>query len=275
MKLAAKIVVILTALGCLYAPCASALTVVTSFMGGSPPANAAGGGDLIQIVNTAARIWETCYSDPVTITLYFGWAPVGDAGTHTLLMQGGIPNREVAGIILFDNSGAASFYLDPTPDANEEYQRRSEEYQDLGGGGINVARIYYSPRGLAAGRVDLLSVALHEIGHALGMCAANVAFMAEAQKGALSIRGDYAYAGTLIPLATNHAGITSHFDALKVSYGALMAGIGSDERRLPSTLDILADAQVSGFTIAASDTSRLQPARIAARAAIASHERRR
>ena len=189
MKVAGKIFLTLLALGCLYAPDASALNVSTSFIGGNPPANAVGGGNLMDIVNSAARIWESAYSDPVTITLHFGWAPVGDAGIHTLLQQGGIPNREIAGIILFDNSGAVAFYLDPTPDANDEYRRRTEQYQDLGGGLINVARIFSSPTGLAAGHVDLLSVALHEIGHALGMCAANTAFMEEAKQGALENNG--------------------------------------------------------------------------------------
>lgn len=280
MRVAAKIFLMLWVSGCLSASEASALTVITSYMGGNPPANAAGGGNLMDIVNTAARIWESAYSDPITINLYFGWAPVGDAGTHTLLQQGGIPNREMAGIILFDNSGAVAFYLDPTPDVNDEYGRRTEQYQDLGGGLVNVARFFSSPAGVAAGRVDLLSVALHEIGHALGMCAANTAFMAEAYQGVLKISGELAYAGTVIPLATNRAGITSHIDALQVAYGALMAGIGSGERRLPSTLDVLADAQVSGFTVPASDpifstSNRILTTRQTVRAVTAAPERRR
>lgn len=254
----------------LHTPHAAALDIVTNYLGGNPPANAVGGGNIADIVNAAARIWASAYADTATVTIHYGWASLGDAGTHTLIRQGGTPNREIEGIILFDNSGASSFYLDPTPNDNEEYRRRTEEYQNLGGGFVNVARLFSSPTGAAAGHIDLLSVALHEIGHAMGMCAGNAAFVAEAGAGVIGLADGFPYEGTVIPLASTNAGITSHFDATQVTYGALMSGISADERRLPSTLDIVANARISGYEIANpgnQSATRSSPGRGTARSA--------
>jgi hypothetical protein len=230
-------------------PNVSAVTIVANFIGGAAPFNASGGGNLTNIMNTAAHLWESAYSDPLTITLYYGWARVGDAGTHTLMVQGDFPNRELVGQILFDNSGNAPFYLDPTPDSNEEYRRYTEEQQNLGGGFLNVARVYSDPTGAAQGQVDLLSVALHEIGHAMGMCAANTSFVAKSRSGFIAISGSVPFAQTTIPLTSNYYGIIAHFDSTVISYGSLMSGVNADERRMPSELDIVANAQISGLTI--------------------------
>jgi hypothetical protein len=232
---------------------ASALTIVTRSAGGAAPVNTAGGGNLDDIVSTAARIWEAAYSDPIIITIYYGWGLSGDAGTHTLQEVDSM-GREISGLILFDNSGRTPLYLDPTPAANEEYRRRTEEYQDLGNGFVNVARIFSSPSDAAAGRIDLLSVALHEIGHALGMSSANSRFRAQSANGILTISQSYPFAGSIIPLAYNNSGIVPHFDVNELVYGSIMSGVNGDERRLPSEVDFLANAQVSGFTMTVSRT---------------------
>jgi hypothetical protein len=230
---------------------ASALTIVTRSVGGANPANASGGGNLDDIMDAAARIWESAYSDPMVLTIYYGWGPSsGEAGTHTL-QEIDSTGREISGLILFDNSGKIPFYLDPTPAVNEEYGRRTEEYQDLGNGLINVARVFTHASGAAAGRIDLLSVALHEIGHALGMSSANSLFRGQSANGILTISQHYPFAGSMVPLAYNNSGIVPHFDAAEMAYGSVMSGINADERRLPSELDVLANAQVSGFTLMA------------------------
>ncbi len=65
----------------------------------------------------------------------------------------------------------------------------------------------------------------------------------------------------MVPLAINGSGVTSHIDAVRVTYGAVMAGVCGDERRLPSGLDILANAQISGFEIAVLDGESVAAAR--------------
>jgi hypothetical protein len=231
----------------LTAPGASAITITTSFVGGTAPKNTSGGGNIIEIFNAAARIWEKAYDDSFTLHLYFGWDTLDSAGTHATLEQSGPFNRETTGIILFDNSENVSFYLDPTPSENDEYQRFSQESQDLGAGFINVARLYHNPTGNAVGHCDLLSVALHEIGHALGMSLANATFARDSEDGFLQVVDPNPFAGTAIPLSQNNAGFTSHFDPMQIAYGSVMSGICSDERRMPSALDVIAIAQVAGF----------------------------
>lgn len=241
------ILAVLLTLPAVVVPSASALTIETHFVGGDAPDNTAGGGDLTEIVEAAARIWESAFADSFLLNIYYGWGEAGDAGTHTLQASDST-GREIVGLILFDNSGSVSFYLDPTPELNEEYGRRYDDYQDLGGGLINVARVFSNPSGDAAGRLDLLSVALHEIGHALGLSAANIRFLEAGAGGSLLLHDVHPFAGTSIPLAANYSGLVAHFDAEQVYYGSLMSGLNAGERRMPSELDIIANALVSGFT---------------------------
>jgi hypothetical protein len=223
-----------------------ALTIVRDFIGGNPGSSDSGTGHLEEVFNAAADVWEAIILDEHILTLHYGWAATG-GGEHQLNAQGGTPNRETEGTILFNNDDVAGhhhWYLDPTPRTNEEFPNFTQISQEMGGGAVNVTRVFTGGTGDAASE-DLFTAALHEIGHALGLSLANTSFMAAAQDGRINITAPRRFAGTAVPLTTNLFGVTSHIDY--VADRVLMAGTGFGERVLPSTLDILAVAELSQF----------------------------
>ena len=91
---------------CIPADSANAqLTIVRNSTGGTAPGNTAGGGDLDTIFNAACDWWEVALvtSPAHTLTLNYGWAPKsgGVLASHSLVSQGGTPNRETEGNITF------------------------------------------------------------------------------------------------------------------------------------------------------------------------------
>lgn len=220
-----------------------ALSFVRNFTGGDEPVNAAGGGNLFDIFNAAADVWEQAILDDYTLTLNFGWAPLnGFLALYSPDDRGGDPFREIEGTILFDNDGSSSFFLDPTPTENEEYLTFSEFSDDLGGGEVNTGRILRTPLGDAFNRTDLFTVALHEIGHSLGLLNTNFTFADDINiDGDIDIEAPRPLPGTQIPSTTVTGG---HLD---LSTTLMFAEIPISQRKLPSAVDILAGAEISEF----------------------------
>lgn len=225
-------------------PSANALTIVRVDGGGIAPGNTAGGGTLASLFNAACDVWEQAILDPHVVTLTFGWGGQSGAvlAAHTLLTQGGVPHRETAGSIVVDNDGTFAFFLDPTPDSNTEWTTYTESTADLGGGILNTGRVYTGATGNAAGRFDLFTILLHEIGHSLGLSSANAAFQAERGDNDVDVNAPLPFAGSSIPLD----GLSAHISGTLP--GTLLAGgIDGGTRRLVTAADVLANAQVSQF----------------------------
>lgn len=232
-------------------PNAWAVSILGNFIGGTQQGPSVGGGNIVDIFNAAALTWENAIADPHDLFINYGWGP-DPGGFHFLVAQGGVPNRETQGLIqvqpqIFSPGDFVTLFLDPTPTLNEEFLPEVQLTQDLGGGDLTIGR-RLDASGAAPPGVwhDLYSYLLHEIGHALGISNGNISFISEAADGVIIVGPGLPFAGSIIPLATNNFGVTSHIDV--VVGGPLMSSLGSNDRRLPSAIDVLANAQISGFT---------------------------
>lgn len=245
----------LLALGGVFATSSLALTINTTFVAsgqsfgsglgnatGAPTTNTAGGGTLQAIFREAADCWESVILDDHTLNLSFGWQGLtGDTlGVHVLTGQGGTPNRETSGVIRFDSDGTSNFFLDPTPSTHEEFGDLNAFSVNLGGGSMNVARIFFAEDDDAADNIDLFSTALHEIGHALGLSSGNSSFVAENGDLEIDVTAPRPFAGAKIPTISG-----AHLD---LDFALMFPAAFVGERLLMSEADIVANAQISGFT---------------------------
>lgn len=240
----------------LVAPASRAVTIELEYLGGDQQARAVGAGDLQTIMTAAAQQWEDAVRDPFTLKIQYGWAPIG-GGVHFLLEQGGSPNRETAGLIQFNNDdieGHFVWFLDQNPLSNASFADFTETSADLGGGAINVGRTYSSYSSSVSADVlacvmcsDLFTSALHEIGHSLGMSAANASYINESANGLIDIASPLPFSGTQLQLVPNFD-VAAHFENSGILGGTEMSGrIGYGWRTLLTDADILAVAQLSGF----------------------------
>lgn len=227
---------------------ASSLTINLIFTGGTPPTNIIGNHwDITNVFRAGADFWELAIRDNHVVTIEYGWESVG-GGIHYLITQGGMPNREIRGRISINNDNDLNhlnWYIDPTPYSCSEATNYVTSTVNLGFGPINAGRNYLYPA--TTQHIDLLTVVTHEQGHALGMSYVNFSFIDECADGDIDVTGG-PYPWIVIPmqrtLFTDQ--VISHIDYIG---DCLMSGsFYPGSRMMPTSIDIIALAQLSGFT---------------------------
>lgn len=226
---------------------AHSLIINATFAGGTAHASSTGTGNLQSIFGAAADWWEAAIQDPFTLNLTYQWGSLSVLGSHSLTAQAG--GRETAGTITFDNDGSTDWWLDATPFDASEFSTFTAYQADLGGGLINTGRVYTGGIGDAGTDFDLFNSVIHEIGHSLGMSSANLSFQSEARQPGpgdsdidVTIAG---FAGTILAVRSTTAHYLSTGDTAQASLGRI---VSRGSRHMLSCVDILGNAQISGFT---------------------------
>ena len=225
-----------------------------------------GGGNVADIFRAAADSWEQALKNDFVLTLNFGVANFpdevssldGNANSPSLPFTGPvnidrglglyIPDkatsdggRETGGTILFNTDPRITYFLDPTPGQSQEYGQFSDDKRDLGGGTVNVGRQATASSGVASGGYDLYTVALHEIGNALGL---TVTQEVELDNNII-VTAPRPFAGTKIPINFLLDGSNVQIDPNQFPNTVEAPQLSQGTRRQLSCIDVLAAAEIS------------------------------
>lgn len=210
----------------------------------------------------AESFFESVFLDSHNLKVNFWYDNLsGDAlGEHMLVAQSN--GRETEASIRIDSN--SDWFLDPTPSGHGEFSLRQSLWGDFLGprddwfniGSANIPNVFEvafsgtapitSP---ASGRLDMLSVVMHEIGHALGMSAGNLATQAETLDEDYDIDPIFLFGQSLGVETANFSG-DDNLDIAHVenTLSLMSPALPTSTRRLPSHADLLAMAAGSSYT---------------------------
>ncbi|MCA9215020.1 MAG: hypothetical protein KDB27_18250 [Planctomycetales bacterium] len=199
------------------------LTITTNQLPsvGPGPSFIDGTGSLSSIFDAAAMYWEDLILGSNTIDVRFRW--------DNTLSSSKLAQTEFFGnAITISIDSTSLWYVDGTPFSHSEFPN---SHVDTDGG--LTSGVYYTG---GPSRFDLLSVSLHEIGHAIHGIGSGMGF----DVPQITVTEPLPHAGTIIDtVAGSHLNDSSYPNALMVD------GLPAGRRRLISELDLLAVAQTS------------------------------
>jgi DNA/RNA endonuclease G (NUC1) len=172
--------------------------------------------------NTTVPTWTEFLQSPTPFNLKIDITdlPTGQLAEATITGYD-TNNRPNSGTLTLDTDGnSLGWFIDTTPDDNSEFD------QNL------TTTAFLATTGAAAGKYDLLTTVLHELGHLQGIISGNTAFDTHVQ----NING--------IPTFIN-GGLTakltpdgSHLDSTLYPYDLMNTSLKPGVRKLPSALDL-------------------------------------
>ena len=201
--------------------------------------NPLGSQAFLTVLDAAANSWEGFLLDDRLVSIQAGFSPS---------LGSSLARETEFRVLLIAFNPAVAWFADTTPLEASEYADQTFFFDDFGAGPVNSGIVHTGATGNALGRFDLFSVALHEIGHALGL---DVQFDTQHGNVPILVEEPLPFSGSSIPYAGG-----GH---LFLPNTVMRATGERSVRRVVSDVDILAVAQAGQFTDVQLNTPQIVP----------------